>query len=103
MIRKHSKKVLGGMGIDGREGENFSRDHAVDPWNPPAIGDGKVNSRGHGKYTSDESGLRNKAPGAGTGGTGESLQGGTRDILENIERNSNSGTDRTGPIKYGVD
>ena len=93
MIRKHSKKVLGGMGIDGREGENFSRDHACDPWNPPAIGDGKINSRGHGKYTNDDSGLRSKLPYEATEAS--------RDVMDNVERNSGAG--KPGPIKYGVD
>jgi hypothetical protein len=95
MIRKHSKKVLGGMGTDGREGENFSRDHACDPWNPPAIGGGKINSRGHGKYTNDESGLRNKPADDQSGGVGN------KDIADLVEKNQLDG--RTGPVKYGID
>ena len=101
MKRIRNDSVKPGRGIDGTEGENYTKQHRVDPWDSNPKGN-RV-PYGAGKYTDNESGLRNKAPGSGTGGTGESLQGGTHDILDNIEKNSNSGTDRTGPIKYGVD
>jgi hypothetical protein len=103
MKRVRDDSVKPGRGIDADLGENYTKQHRSDPWTPPKIGDGQVNSRGHGKYTDDESGLRNKAPGAGTGGTGESLQGGTRDILDDVEGNANAGTDKTGAIRYGID
>ena len=50
---------------------------------------------GAGKYTDNESGLRNKPPSDQTGGVG------SRDVLDDVERNS--GTGKPGPIKYGVD
>jgi hypothetical protein len=103
VIRKRSDNVKPGRGIDGTEGENYTKEYARSTWDHPSIGGEDINPKGHGKYTSDESGLRNKAPGAGTGGTGESLQGGSHDIWDDVNKNSNSGTDKTGPIKYGVD
>ena len=47
--RKFSGKVKPGMGIDGTEGEDFSRKHAVDPWNSNPKGNYK-SPRGAGPY-----------------------------------------------------
>jgi hypothetical protein len=69
--RKFSGKVKPGMGIDGTEGESFTR-RGTDPWTvqPRGVdyvpGDGvkrrdTVKSAGQ-RYTDNESGLRNKMP-----------------------------------------
>jgi hypothetical protein len=95
MIRKHSKKVLGGVGIDGRLGEDYSRKHAVDPWDSNPKGNYK-SPRGAGKYQDDNADfLTNKPPSDPTGGAE------TKDIFDNVNRNSDIG--KPGPIKYGVD
>jgi hypothetical protein len=98
MIRKRNDSVKSGCGIDGSKGENFSRQYDVDPWNPPKMGGEDINPKGTGRYTSNDPGLRNKAPGSGTGDT--------HDIFDNVCRNSlddDAGGSRPGPIKYGVD
>ena len=81
----------GQIGIDGNKDAGFSR-RGTDPWdsNPR----GNFISRDGGRYTNNESGLRNKAP-------DESVNS-SHDIFDNVERNS-GGSDRTGAIKYGVD
>ena len=91
MIWKRNDNVKSGVGVDGREGENFTRQNRSDPWSPPKLG--SISPRGAGKYTNDDPGLRNKQPGAGTGDA--------HDIFDNVERNSGNGA--PGPIKYGVD
>jgi hypothetical protein len=94
MIRKRNDSVKPGCGIDGTEGENLTKQR-TDPWksNPK---DDYLSPQGAGKYQdADASFLRNKMPSDQSGGVG------TRDILDNVERNS--GTGKPGPIKYGVD
>jgi hypothetical protein len=101
MIRKRNDTVKPGRGIDGDLGENYTKQHRVDPWNSNSKGN-DVDERGAGAYQGKNADfLRNKPPGAGTGGTGKSLDGGTRDILDNVERNSGAGN--SGPIKFGID
>jgi hypothetical protein len=69
--RKFSGKVKPGMGIDGTEGESFTK-RGTDPWTvePASVeyvrGEGvrrkdSVKSAGQ-NYTSNESGLRNRLP-----------------------------------------
>jgi hypothetical protein len=96
------------MGIDKTEGESFTKQNRTDPRTVEprsaadrAAGDGirrvdNVKSAGQ-RYTDNESGLRNKPQGAGTGDT--------HDIWSDVERNSDkaSKTGGPGPIKYGVD
>jgi hypothetical protein len=91
MIRKRRDSdgyKRGALGISGTEDDNFSREHAVSPWSPPKIGDGKVNPSGHGKYTDDESGLRNRLPADPTGGEV------SRDIWSEVEGQSGDGGNR---------
>lgn len=54
----NSDKVHKGMGIDGDKGENFTRQHNCDPWNPPELTDGL--SDGKGKYTSNDVSFLNR-------------------------------------------
>jgi hypothetical protein len=75
----------GAIGINGREGEDFSRKHAVDPWTVRA-GDG-IASRGAGPYTSNESGLRD------TGTDPENYA--KLDVFDMVEEQSA----KTGPVK----
>ena len=92
-VRRRSDNVKPGKGIDGSLGETYSRDHAVDPWDSNPKGN-RV-PYGAGKYTDNESGLRNKPADDQSGGAG------SRDILDNVERNS--GTGKPGAIRYGID
>jgi hypothetical protein len=92
-IRRRNDSVKPGKGIDGTLGEDYSRKHAVDPWDSNPKGN-RV-PYGAGKYTNNESGLRNKPPSDPTGGAE------TKDIFDNVNRNSDIG--KPGPIKYGVD
>ena len=93
-IRKRDDSVKPGKGVDGSEGENFTKQNRTDPWNRNPRGN--FISRDGGRYTNNESGLRNKPQGAGTGDT--------HDIFDNVERNSDeaSKTGGLGSIKYGV-
>jgi hypothetical protein len=95
MKRRHDDSIKPGCGIDGTEGENFTKVGRVNPSdsNPK---DDYLSPQGAGKYQNpDASFLRNKPADDQSGGVG------TRDILDNVERNS--GTGKPGPIKYGVD
>jgi hypothetical protein len=103
VIRKRNDSVKPGVGINKDLGSDYTKQHRTDPWDSNPKGNYK-SPRGAGAYQDGNADfLRNVPPGAGTGGTGESLQGGTHDILDDVEANANAGTDRTGPIKYGVD
>jgi hypothetical protein len=80
-VRKHSNKVLGGVGIDGTEGENFSREHAVSPWDPNPRGNFK-SPRGAGAYQDANADfLTNKLP-------AEIADSETRDIWDAVEGQS---------------
>jgi hypothetical protein len=100
--RKFSGKVKPGVGIDGIEGESFTK-RRTDPWDSSP--DGNFISRtGGAKYTNNESGLRNKLP-SGDPEQGNRSRGGGKDVWDNVNANSDdvSPTRGTGPIKYGVD
>jgi hypothetical protein len=58
MIRKHRNNVAPGCGVDGTEGEDFTRQNKSDPWSPPKIPGWGINPKGAGKYTNDDPGLR---------------------------------------------
>jgi hypothetical protein len=90
--RKRDDSVKDGCGIDGTRGQDFTKKHASSPWSPPATGD-KI-MPGGGRYTNNESGLRNKKP-------DDVSNTPARDIFDNVEKNSGNGA--PGPIKYGVD
>jgi hypothetical protein len=93
MIRKRNDTVKSGRGIDGSLGETYSRDHAVDPWNSNPKGNRVPD--GTGAYTNNDPPLRNKPASDQSGDVG------TKDILDNVERNS--GTGKPGAIRYGID
>jgi hypothetical protein len=57
-MRKYNDSVKPGCGIDGSEGENFTRQHNSDLWNPPKLTDGL--SDGRGRYTDNQKILREK-------------------------------------------
>jgi hypothetical protein len=91
VIRKRSDNVKPGRGIDGTEGENYTKQHRVSPWDHVPTSD--EISPIHGRYTDNESGLRNKAAGAGTGGDGAGLQG-SHDIFDEVEAQNSDGGNR---------
>jgi hypothetical protein len=92
MKRNRNDSVKPGCGIDGSGGENFTKNRQ-DPWSPPKMGGEDINPKGAGKYTSDDSGLRNKLPDEATSNS--------RDIFDNVEKNSGEG--KPAAIRYGVD
>jgi hypothetical protein len=102
--RKFSGKVKPGMGIDGTEGESFTRG-SQDPWTQESNYKEKPNYPG--KYSDNDKILRNKEPdGPGRTTTSRKSGGGdARDIYDNVDRNSDdvSKTGGTGPIRFGVD
>jgi hypothetical protein len=57
-IRKRNDSVKPGRGIDGRKGEDFTRQNRGDPWSPPKIPGWGINPKGHGVYTNDNPPLR---------------------------------------------
>jgi hypothetical protein len=97
VIRKRSDNVKPGCGVDGSLGENYTKVGRVSPWNSNSKGN-DVDERGANVYQDKNAGfLRNKPPSDQSGGVG------TKEIWSDVDKNSNSGTDKTGPIKYGVD
>ena len=84
----------GARGVDGDKGSDFTKKHAQDPWTVKA-GDG-INPRGAGKYTSDDSGLVQRAPAEDV--SGEGMYGAdTRDVFDLIEKNSSDSGNRKLP------
>jgi hypothetical protein len=77
--------VKPGCGIDGTEGESFTRQR-TDPWDSNPKGN-RV-PYGAGKYTDNESGLRNKLPSDPTGGAV------SRDIFDDVEGQSSDSGNR---------
>jgi hypothetical protein len=59
-IRKRDNSVKDGCGIDGSKGQRFTKEYADSPWSPPEME--RINPKGAGKYTNDDSGLRNRRP-----------------------------------------
>jgi hypothetical protein len=92
-----------GMGIDGTEGEDFSRKYAKDPWGYGGASQGSETSYG-GEYSPNSDGDAAQR----TSSKDFQFWAETRDILDDVEANSrprgddNFGFDATGPIKYGV-
>jgi hypothetical protein len=82
--RKFSGKVKPGMGVDGTEGESFTKRNTTNPWDPPKMG--REYSR-PGAYTNNESGLRD------TGTDPENYA--KIDVFDMVESQS----DKTGPVK----
>ena len=92
-IRKRNDSVKDGCGIDGTEGQSFTKQR-TDPWDSNPKGN-DVDERGANVYQDRNADfLRNKAPGAGTGGTGEFLQGGSHDIWDAVEGQSSDSGNR---------
>jgi hypothetical protein len=83
-IRKRDDSVKPGCGIDGAEGENFTK-RGTDPWNSnPA---GNSNSASHGKYTNnDDAGLKERQP--------WEVGAKTRQILDEVEANDDDDGNR---------
>jgi hypothetical protein len=84
-IRRRDDSVKPGCGIDGTEGESFTRQR-TDPWDSNPKGN-RV-PYGAGKYTDNESGLRNKLPSDPTGGAV------SRDIFDDVEGQSSDSGNR---------
>jgi hypothetical protein len=87
MIRKHRDNVKPGCGVDGTEGEDFTRQHNVDPWNSNPKGN-YLSPKGAGKYEDkDASFLRD------TGTDPENYA--KIDIFDMVDGQS----DRPGPVR----
>jgi hypothetical protein len=86
-IRKRNDSVKPGCGIDGRKGEDFTRQNRGDPWNPPHIPGEGINPKGHGVYTNDNPPLRRSKT--------DPENYDKIDILDMVE----SQADRTGPVR----
>jgi hypothetical protein len=81
---RHDDSIKPGRGIDGTEGENFSREHAVSPWHSNEKGDRVPD--GTGKYTSNRPVLTNKQP--------YEANAETYSILDEVEAQSGDGGNR---------
>ena len=120
MIRKRNDSDgyrRGAVGIDDDKAGNFTKANRSDPWTVEprsategARGDGvkRVDNVKPGRGVDDDIGvgvLRNKEPdGPGRTNTSRDSGGGdAHDLFDNVERNSNAGRDKTGPVKFGVD
>jgi hypothetical protein len=79
MKRYRDDSVKPGRGIDGTLGENYSREHAVNPWNSNSKGNRVPD--GTGAYTSNDPILRNKLP-------AEIADSDKRDIWDDVEGQS---------------
>jgi hypothetical protein len=112
--RKFSGKVKPGMGIDGTEGESFTR-RSQDPWTQQSRGVEYVPGDGvrrkdtvkSGQGIDDDIGvgiLRNKMP-DGDPEQGNRSRGGGKDVWDNVNANSDdvSPTRGPGPVRFGVD
>jgi hypothetical protein len=109
MIRKHNDSVKAGCGVDGREGETWTKDHAFNDMNLGYPGNREVdstddikgrkvrNSPGYAAYTSDDdAGLRRADD--------FEHSAGSRQIWLDVEANQNPDGefDTTGGIRSGV-
>jgi hypothetical protein len=89
--RKFSGKIKPGMGIDGTEGESFTK-RSGDPWdsNPK----GNKNTGGElAAYTNNESGLRQKLPDEDPD-QGTRSRGGGTDLWDAVEGQSSDAGNR---------
>jgi hypothetical protein len=88
--RKFSGKIKPGMGIDGTEGENFTK-RGTNPWDSNPRGN-FISRTGGAAYTNNESGLRNKLPDEDPE---QGLnRGGQRDIWSDVEGQSSDDGNR---------
>lgn len=79
-VKRHDNSIKPGKGIDGTEGETFSRDHAVSPWSPNSRGNFK-SPRGAGAYQDGNADfLNDKKPDEATATS--------RDIWDDVEGQS---------------
>jgi hypothetical protein len=84
-VKRHDDSIKDGCGIDGTEGQTYSRDHAVDPWSSNPRGNFK-SPRGAGKYQDDNADFLTNKPPAETGAT-------SYGILDEVEaQSSDSGS-----------
>ncbi len=95
-IRKRNDRVKGGRGVDGREGESYTKDHAFNDVDFGYAGNDKLERSRPGAYTSNAAGL--------TRTDGFEHGSASRQIWEDVEVNQRPGGeyDSTGPIKAGV-
>jgi hypothetical protein len=87
MIRKRNDSVKDGCGVDGSEGQNYTKIGRVSPWksNPK---DDYLSPQGAGKYQdADASFLRNKLP-------DEAAAPASRDIWDAVEGQSSDSGNR---------
>jgi hypothetical protein len=99
-IRKRNDSVKRGCGVDGTEGENYTKAYNIvgdyDGMQFAYPGQRSKESSYAGAYTSNDSGLTRTA--------GSEHGSVSRDILDSVEANQNPNDefDTTGPIKAGV-
>jgi hypothetical protein len=93
MIRKRNDSVKPGMGVDGTEGENFTK-RSTSPWNSNPRGN-FASPKGRGVYQDASPGLTNKMPDDDYSEQGKyNLAGGARDILDAVEGQSSDSGNR---------
>ena len=97
MIRKHKNSVAPGCGIDGTEGESFTK-RGTDPWDSNSR-HSFIDKKGVGAYTSNDSGLTNKMPNDDYEQGKYTLAGGARDIFDAVEGQSSDSGNRA--VKSG--
>ena len=92
--RRRNDSVKPGCGIDGSEGENFTK-RGTDPWNSNPRGD-YLSSRGAGAYQDKSASfLTNKMPDDDYENQGKyNLAGGARDIFDAVEGQSSDDGNR---------
>ena len=98
MKRTRNDSIKSGVGIDGSEGERYSKTGAVDPWNSNPRGN-FIDKKGVGAYTSNDSGLTNKMPDEDYAEQGKYNLVRGRDILDQVEANQSDSGNRA--IKSG--
>jgi hypothetical protein len=109
MKRYRNDSVKPGKGIDGTEGEDFSRKYAKDPWGYGGASQGSEKSYG-GEYSPNSDG--DAAQRTSSKDTQFTWEGGSNgdtwglDIFDLVNANSDVRGDsvnaNSGPIKYGV-
>ena len=98
MIRKRNDSVKPGCGIDGSEGENFTK-RGTDPYKSNPRGD-FLSPRGAGVYQDKDAGfLRRKSANDDPEQGKYTLAGGARDIFDAVEGQSSDSGNRA--VKSG--
>ena len=98
MIRKHKNSVAPGCGVDGSEGENFTK-RRTDPWHSSPRGN-FIDKKGVGAYTSNDPGLTNQKANDDFEQQGKyTLSGDAKDIWDAVEGQSSDSGNRA--VKSG--